>query len=350
PYDNGGLYPTAASTTTKANFEAYASDITQSYDHPTKITVYDSKGNEYSLETVFRKAVKKPGDPNATPPTAAEIEWDWYSYYVGADGKPLEPSPGVGAGTLVFGDDGLLKRTYYYDPAQLSTMLSSSDPNATADLIEVTIDSDGVPRDENGAAVTGKVGADFNKYGAEGSVVPGNPNAEPPTGTTYAPNFIELDFLGYSAGKALGVTKEPIDGVTGFASASTTKGYYQDGYTMGVLENFSVAQDGTITGSYSNGEMIPIAQIALATFQNQQGLLQVGETCFAESVNSGMADIGAPMTGGSGSIIGNTIEMSNVDLSEEFVNLIRAQRGFQASTRVVTTSDQVLEELINMKR
>jgi flagellar hook protein FlgE len=90
--------------------------------------------------------------------------------------------------------------------------------------------------------------------------------------------------------------------------------------------------------------------VALAMFANPQGLSQVGETCFAETINSGIAQVGAPQTNGAGSIQGNTVEMSNVDLSEEFVNLIRAQRGFQANTRVITTSDEVLQELINLKR
>jgi flagellar hook protein FlgE len=119
---------------------------------------------------------------------------------------------------------------------------------------------------------------------------------------------------------------------------------------MGELNNFSVGNDGTITGSYTNGQTLKLAEVALATFANEGGLTKVGETCFAETTNSGMAMIGSPMEGNAGSVQSNTIEMSNVDLTEEFVNLIRAQRGFQANTRVVTTSDQVLEELINMKR
>ncbi|MCL2684525.1 MAG: flagellar hook-basal body complex protein, partial [Synergistaceae bacterium] len=137
---------------------------------------------------------------------------------------------------------------------------------------------------------------------------------------------------------------------TSFGSPFSTKMRAQDGYAMGVLENWMVSADGTIMGSYNNGRVLPISQLALAMFANPQGLSQMGETCFTETINSGLAQIGNPMTNGAGSIMGNTIELSNVDLSEEFVNLIRAQRGFQASTRVVTTSDQVLEELINMKR
>jgi Flagellar hook protein FlgE len=118
---------------------------------------------------------------------------------------------------------------------------------------------------------------------------------------------------------------------------------------MGELNDFSVGGDGTITGIYSNGKNLPIATLALATFANRRGSPK-WEIPFFRVNQSGMAQIGVPGQGGAGSIMGSTLEMSNVDLSEEFVNLIRAQRGFQANTRVVTTSDQVLEELINMKR
>jgi len=90
--------------------------------------------------------------------------------------------------------------------------------------------------------------------------------------------------------------------------------------------------------------------VVLALFANTTGLEKVGDTVFMESANSGIAQIVSPQTGGAGSITGGALEMSNVDLSEEFVRLIVAQRGFQASARIVTTSDQVREELINLKR
>ncbi|MDR3321444.1 MAG: flagellar hook-basal body complex protein, partial [Synergistaceae bacterium] len=329
------------SNTTLANFDAYADNIMKANDRATKIDVYDSLGNVYTLETVFRKVMDVPADPTASPPTGAEAEWDWYSYYVDSDGKPI-PEYGVGAGTLVFGDDGLLKRTYYYDPDDIRELKAGN--LSTIEYIEVNIDAEGVPKDEYGNAITGKVGADFNTVGAQGQVVT-NGGIQ-----TYVPNFISLDFLGYSIGKQLDIAKEPIDGVTQFGARTSTTGYYQDGYAMGLLQNWSVSQTGVITGSYSNGKTLPIAQVALAMFANDQGLLKVGETCFAETTNSGLAQIGTPLEGGAGSVIGNTVEMSNVDLSEEFVSLIRAQRGFQANARVVTTSDQVLEELINLKR
>ncbi|MBQ6918818.1 MAG: flagellar hook-basal body complex protein [Synergistaceae bacterium] len=139
-------------------------------------------------------------------------------------------------------------------------------------------------------------------------------------------------------------------GVTQFASETTTKPVYQDGYTMGILKNYSVASNGTITGSYSNGVSIPLYRVALATFANEQGLEKVGNTMFQASVNSGTANIDGAGSNGKGTIMGQYVEMSNVDLTEEFTHLIIAQRGFQANTRVVTVSDQILEEVVNLKR
>lgn len=155
---------------------------------------------------------------------------------------------------------------------------------------------------------------------------------------------VKLDFSGES------FNKDEMEGVTQYGSVFTTKGYYQDGYGMGVLNDFSVAKDGTVMGVYSNGVNKPISKVVLALFANASGLEKVGDTVFMESANSGIAQIVPPQTGGAGSITGSALEMSNVDLSEEFVRLIVAQRGFQASARIVTTSDQVLEELINLKR
>jgi len=155
---------------------------------------------------------------------------------------------------------------------------------------------------------------------------------------------VNLDFSGRSFGK------DTIEGVTQFGSPSTTKAYYQDGYAMGVLEDYSVGTDGVITGVYSNGQNRPLSVVALAIFSNPEGLLKVGDTAFQASSNSGLAQDVAPQSGGAGKILGGNLEMSNVDLTEEFITLIKAQRGFQANARTVTTSDSVLEELVNIKR
>lgn len=125
----------------------------------------------------------------------------------------------------------------------------------------------------------------------------------------------------------------------------------QDGSSAGSLSSFTVSQEGLIVGTYSNGRTRLIGQFALAVFSNPGGLAAAGGTSYKESVNSGIPQIGAPGGGaGRGLIASGMLEMSNVDLSQEFTNLIVAQRGFQANSRVITTSDELLQELVNLKR
>ena len=116
------------------------------------------------------------------------------------------------------------------------------------------------------------------------------------------------------------------------------------------LKSYNIGADGKVHGLYSDGSQRDIAQIAIADFSNPMGLDKVGDTCFRESASSGNAQVGGPGEGRNGTLVGGALEMSNVDLAAEFTNLILAQRGFQASSRVITTSDQVLEDLVNIKR
>ena len=118
----------------------------------------------------------------------------------------------------------------------------------------------------------------------------------------------------------------------------------------GDLKSYSVGADGTISGVYSDGQTHTLFRVALANFSNPEGLEKVGDTAFRESAASGSAQVDVPGAGRLGSLQAGSLEMSNVDLAQEFTNLIIAQRGFQATSRVITTSDQVLEDLVNIKR
>ncbi len=145
-------------------------------------------------------------------------------------------------------------------------------------------------------------------------------------------------------------TAEEFDGVTQQGSASTTKAVSQNGYGMGYLESFKIDQSGVVTGAYTNGQKKNIAQIGLATFINPGGLEKAGENLFVLSNNSGIANVSTPDSQGKGKVIAGVLEMSNVDLAEEFTNMIVTQRGFQANSRIITTSDQMLQELLTLKR
>mgnify|MGYP000982848484 CR=1 FL=1 len=138
--------------------------------------------------------------------------------------------------------------------------------------------------------------------------------------------------------------------ITQFSDKSTTKAYEQDGYNMGYLENFRIDQSGIITGVYSNGVRQEIGQIAMASFANQGGLEKAGENTFIQSNNSGVANISVSGTVGKGKLIGGTLEMSNVDLADQFVDMIVTQKGFQAGAKTIQTSDTMLETVLNLKR
>ena len=138
--------------------------------------------------------------------------------------------------------------------------------------------------------------------------------------------------------------------VTGFAGLDTIKADSQNGQAAGTLQSFTLGADGTIMGSFSNGMKQAIGRIALSSFTNPSGLEKAGGSLFRTTVNSGEPAVGTAGTGARGTLAGGALEMSNVDLSSEFTSLIVAQRGFQANSRVITTSDEVLQELVNLKR
>jgi flagellar hook protein FlgE len=135
-----------------------------------------------------------------------------------------------------------------------------------------------------------------------------------------------------------------------YAGPSSVAALSQDGYELGSLQSFTIGQDGVVTGVFSNGRNRPLGQIAIAGFTNPMGLEKAGGSLFRPTVNSGLANIGQAGTGGRGTLLGSTLEMSNVDLAREFTNLIIAQRGFQANSRVITASDELLQDLVNLKR
>jgi len=138
--------------------------------------------------------------------------------------------------------------------------------------------------------------------------------------------------------------------LTQYAAASTTNFNTQDGYAAGNLRGVSVDEKGFVTGVYSNGQLTPLYQVVLAEFPSYFGLSKMGKNLYAESRASGQAMTGVPLSGSLGSISPSAIEMSNVDLAQEFVKMITTQRAFQANSRVITTSDEILQELISLKR
>jgi len=138
--------------------------------------------------------------------------------------------------------------------------------------------------------------------------------------------------------------------ITMFATDNSVKPKSVDGYPSGSLVTFSLGADGIITGIYDNGQQQPLGLIAISGFENPAGLLKVGENMYMPTTNSGDFKAVKAGTNGTGTLNPGTLEMSNVDLSKEFTDMIITQRGFQANSRIITTSDEMLQELVNLKR
>jgi len=139
------------------------------------------------------------------------------------------------------------------------------------------------------------------------------------------------------------------EGSTQFGSAFGVNRLVQDGYTSGRLSGFTIGADGTITGRYTNGESATLGQVVLANFTNPNGLQPLGNNIWGESAASGPALIGAPNTGTMGVLQASAVEDSNVDLTAELVNMITAQRVYQANAQTIKTQDQVLQTLVNLR-
>ncbi len=153
------------------------------------------------------------------------------------------------------------------------------------------------------------------------------------------------------AGGAALLTIDPnFEGVSQVVGNSSALVRYQDGFPVGELEGFAIGKSGVISGVYSNGLVRELAQIALASFASPEGLMKGAANMYQVSANSGQPRIGAAGFEGRGIIETATLEMSNVDLSFEFTEMITTSRAFQANSRVITSSDDLLQEIVNLKR
>ena len=141
-----------------------------------------------------------------------------------------------------------------------------------------------------------------------------------------------------------------LDGVTQFGSTSAVLNQLQNGFAAGSLQSVSINQDGVVSGLFTNGTTRTVAQLALARFNAPGGLIGAGSNLYTASQDSGQPIVGVGNSSGMGSIFANSLELSNVDLAAQFVKMIEFQRGFQANSRIITVTDEMLTELVNLKR
>ncbi len=264
----------------------------------TSFTVFDSLGNGHLLTTYFSKTAANTWDYNIVGSTNEVVTANY-------DVSNINASLGLvrlASGTLTFATSGAL------DTESVITSYDNGTPAGTA------------------GGVVGQAQIDF-------------------VGAT-TDQLIIFDF-GTSVTTDGGAG---VDLTTQFGAPSGLVQQTQNGFGAGALQAFSVETDGIINGRFSNGQVRPLAQLALARFPDPLGLVRTGKNTFAESGTSGQPLVGTATSAGLGRVLANTLELSNVDLGESFIDMIAAQRGFQANSRVITTSDEVLQELVNLKR
>ncbi|WP_020375757.1 flagellar hook protein FlgE [Sulfobacillus thermosulfidooxidans] len=183
---------------------------------------------------------------------------------------------------------------------------------------------------------------------------------EPPSTTALGTGTVTFSSSGaITSGTSVNVSMTTTDGSTSpqkmtlnlqgltADAASTSLSGTADGYPQGTLSNYTIGSNGVITGTFSNGQTQPIAQVALANFNNDAGLVNVGNNLWQQSANSGTAKIGQPASGGFGSIVSGSLEESNVSLANQFVNMIMAQQGYQANAKVISVDQALDTTLVN---
>ena len=274
------------------------SNPTGTSNFSTSMTVYDSLGNNHLLTTYFTKVGANTWNYNVVASANDVVTANYNSANIDTTLNIVK----VGSGTLTFNTNG-------------------------------TLDRESVVKRYNTGTAAGAVGT--------------------------VPDQLQIDFNGATANQLIvmnfgtSVTTDGgngLDGTTQFGSTSALVQQTQDGYAAGSLQAFSVDANGTISGRFSNGQLRALAQVVLARFPDPIGLTRTGKNTFAQSGNSGQPVTGAPDSAGLGSVKSNSLELSNVDLGQSFIDMIAAQRGFQANSRVITTSDEILQELVNLKR
>ncbi len=275
---------------TLAAFDVTTPETTSNFT--STITIYDSLGQAHVLNVYYRKNqdISVANGYAALHPALGGNQWQWYAV-VGASDSYTGSAEIQANGTLEFNTDGALY-------AQNATTF----PLASGGF-------DFAGGTSQGQAITFNFGDDIENDIATG-----------------------------------------LEGTTQFATTSTTSFLNQDGYSAGTLKSLDINDEGVMSGVFTNGQTKNIAQVVLAKFISQEGLIKQGNSLYAESFDSGQPIVTAPGNSGTGGILANSLELSNVDLGAEFVRMIILQRGFQANSRMVSTADDLLQELVNLKR
>lgn len=299
----GNLFsPLTPTSFTPVLINAFDPADAKTYNHATSSTVYDSLGNAHVMRSYFVKQKYDPNDPSTSP--------NHWKMNVQIDGQNIgDPDPSLPS------PDNTKATMASYD------VYFSADGTLNTDLTDTMLISNWTPLGSDGKPVGALTPLNVLQGGT-------TPVVEPPSSS----NFV-IDLGGSSQ----------------FGSVFSVENLDQNGYTTGRLAGLDVDSKGILFARFTNGEAQTLGQVALANFNNMEGLKPVGNTMWAQTFESGEAVVGAPGSSSLGDITSGALEESNVDLSEELVNLIIAQRNYQANAKTIETANATTQTIINLR-
>ncbi len=329
------------------------------YTYSSTLKVYDSNGSSHDLTTYF--------DPVTVSNTGGKKVWEYIVTCNPGDDNRILGSANTRIGTTSAA--GLLMMgTITFDTAgKVQGMSAYTLSNSSADFSQVGAAKDLSQWTPTKFSSEGYPVFTANFLGSSNASFPGASNAsnikmdfglrntDSTTGWSLTPGVnsaadVGNDISDISRLPKFASTEITAQTTTGYAAGSSTLSQTQDGFTAGFLQSVSVSRDGVLTGSYTNGQTLDLYVVTLADFSNKWGLRREGGNLFSQTRESGDATTNRPNQAGKGSIAGDSLEMSNVDMATEFVDMITTQRGFEANSKTITTIDSLLGEVIQMKR
>jgi flagellar hook protein FlgE len=328
---NGTFYTRAGQTSLNANgtlvnpdglaFQGYPANATGGFSTTAGPITVDTAA--LSPKTTTTMTVTANLDSNATPPTAAWNAQDPSDTSNFSTSMQIYDSLGdAHTANVYFQNTGTGSWTYHVLASGSEVQGGTAGQNTEIATGTLTFNTDGSLQSNN---VT-----------AGGTVSFNGANANQP--------------LTFNFGSPAGAGGTGLDGITQFGSTSAISAQSQDGYSSGALSSLSIDNSGVVSGVYTNGQTIAIAQLAVAKFQSDDGLGQAGQNCWTATPDSGDPAVGTAGSGGRAAIVSGSLEESNVDIATQFTDLIAHQRGFEANSKTITTADQMLQDVLAMKQ
>jgi len=322
------------------------------YAYQSTLTIYDEQGGSHDVTIYFDPV----GDSSVASQAGGYTAWEFIVTCDPEDdlrtinGQELQTSSAAGllmTGTLTMNAQGELVGMSAFTLSETAT----GDLKDASNWTNAQFDDEGYPVFTVNFSGAENASASTEEDAVNVALDLGLSNADT-SGTGWTGTATTAADLGndYSALPNFNTIDRNATATTSYDDASYTLTLNQDGFASGYLQDIEISTDGVLSGSYSNGQVIELYVFTLATFQNPQGLVLEGGSVYSEGADSGMPKTGRADTGEYGTVVSNSLEQSNVDLSTELVRMITTERGYQANSKVITTADEMLQTALQLKR